>query len=562
MKLNQEQYRAAKHIGGPMLVLAGPGSGKTHLLVERIRILIEEAGIGPGNILVITFSRRAAREMKARFQRRIEGRSYPVTFGTFHAIFYNILKDFDPKTNTLITDEQKNCFIKRALFVTKPLSDLYDGIDIESIAGLISSYKNFGDDYFSLSYEGIKMDESEKNELIAICREYERLCIENRVIDFDDMIIRCRDVLYKHESILRKWQNRFRYILVDEFQDINDGQYDALRLLAGDSRNVFAVGDDDQSIYAFRGARPDHMKKFLRQYAGCRRVTLTMNYRCCERVIGAADTLVRHNTDRIDRMMQRHLPSKSGGVVEIVNSENSEVQAAFVCDKIRELTKNDGYELGDIAVLYRSDHCVKMFERYAADHGCELRISGRDNYIPQKIKIQEAYLRANNGTASRADWFLIMNNPPRGLSREALCDAKCDYIGALKKYYANDQDMLRSVTDLENTVKNYDAYRALLADAEPVKAVSVMSAHASKGLEFKCVFIIGLQEGLFPHQKSIKAGLIEEERRLMYVAMTRAKERLYMCTISTEHGKHISRFAAEACGRRQFITDISYLTRS
>ena len=561
MKLNKEQYRAAMHRGGPMLVLAGPGSGKTHLLVERIRILIEEAEIRPENILVITFSRKAAREMQARFNKRCEDRSYPVTFGTFHAVFYNILKDFDPDTNALITEEQKNDFIKKAVLDSRAVSDLCSGSDPERIAGLISMYKNFGNDFFVQSYEGRIMDESEREELTAICRAYEKMCIDCGVLDFDDMVLKCRNLLYKHESILRKWQNRYQYILVDEFQDINDGQYETLRLLAGDKRNVFAVGDDDQSIYAFRGSRPELMKRFLHQYIGCRQVNLSMNYRCAKNIIGAADTVVRNNTDRIDRPIQRHLPSKEGGIVEIINSENSEVQAAYVCDKIKELMEEGGYQGRDFAVLYRSDHCAKLFEQTASAMGIKLRINERMGYIPKKIRIHYAYIRAHKGVASRADWFLIMNEPYRGLSREALCNAGGDYLEAFRKFYSNDPEMLKAVYDLEQTVSEYDIGTVASEDADWQSAVNVMTAHASKGLEFKCVFIIGLQEGLFPHQKSIKADLVEEERRLMYVAMTRARERLYMCTISTEHGKRISRFVGEAYRKRQYITDISSLTR-
>ena len=561
MKLNKEQYRAAMHIGGPMLVLAGPGSGKTHLLVERIRILIEDAQIRPENILVITFSKKAAREMQARFNQRTKDRSYPVTFGTFHAVFYNILKDFDPATNTLITEEQKNEYIRCAVIMTKAESGLCDDGDIESLAGLISSYRNFGDDYFEQSYEGRQMDADERTDLVAVCRLYEKMCIDNRVLDFDDMIIRCRDILYKHEGLLRKWQDRYRYILVDEFQDINDCQYDVLRLIANDSKNVFAVGDDDQSIYSFRGARPGLMKKFMHQYTGCRRVNLTMNYRCCENIIGAADTVVRHNRDRIERPLQRHLPSKSGGIVEILNFENSEVQAAFICDKITGLINECGYRENDFAVLFRSDHCAKLFEQTASGRGFELKISGRCGYVPKETRIHEAYIRAKEGAASRADWFLIMNNPPRGLSREALYDSGNDYIGAFKKYYAKDPDMLKVVHGLEDSVRNYDITYSPPVNDQPHKAINVMTAHASKGLEFKCVFIIGLQEGLFPHHKSIRAGFVEEERRLMYVAMTRARERLYMCTIGTSHGKRISRFAQEAYEGKQFITDVSWITR-
>ena len=559
MNLNKEQYKAAVHVNGPMLVLAGPGSGKTHLLVERIQMMIEKAGIPPENILVITFSKKAAAQMQARFERRTEGCMYPVTFGTFHAVFFNILKDYDPDTSRLITEEEAERFAEHL----KRSYDIFeDDTEPGEIIGLISSYRNLSDDFFTRNDRGRGIDEPEREAFIKLAGEYAMLCKNAGVIDFDDMILKCRDLFCKHEAFLRKWKKRYRYFLVDEFQDINDGQYELLRFLAGDEMNVFAVGDDDQSIYSFRGARPGLMKKFMHQYTGCRRVNLTMNYRCCENIIGAADTVVRHNRDRIERPLQRHLPSKSGGIVEILNFENSEVQAAFICDKITGLINEYGYRENDFAVLFRSDHCAKLFEQTASGRGFELKISGRCGYVPKETRIHEAYIRAKEGAASRADWFLIMNNPPRGLSREALYDSGNDYIGAFKKYYAQDPDMLKVVHGLEDSVRNYDITYSPPVKDQPHRAINVMTAHASKGLEFKCVFIIGLQEGLFPHHKSIRAGFVEEERRLMYVAMTRARERLYMCTIGTSHGKRISRFAQEAYGGgKRFITDVSWITR-
>ena len=560
MKLNKEQYRAAHHIGGPMLVLAGPGSGKTHVLVERIRIMIEEADIRPENILVITFSRKSAREMQARFIQRVKGRSYPVTFGTFHAVFYNILKDHDPDTSNLISEDQKHNLIEQAIHKSGAYSfQAMSDDDIEIVAGLVSALRNLGDDFYKGGYAGEYMNEDMKKELNALCDMYGTLCQQEGVLDFDDMILRCRVLLYKHEGVLRKWRERYRYILVDEFQDINDGQYDVLRLLAGDEKNVFAVGDDDQSIYAFRGARPQLMKKFLRQYNGCCRVPLTMNYRCSAKIIGAADTVIRNNTERIERPMQRHLPSKAGGEVMIVNSENTEVQAEFVCDRIQELMERYGYAPEDFAVLYRSDHCAGLFRQVAGRRGFELRTLSK-GYVPKRQKIHEAYVRAKTGNASRADWFLIMNNPERGLSREALCNADGNYIEAFRHYYKNDPDKLAKIYELERSVMEYDA-AYIPETCRTHNAINVMTAHASKGLEFKCVFIIGLQEGLFPHHKSMSCN-IEEERRLMYVAMTRAKERLYMCTVSTEHGKRASRFAGEALGRMEYISDVLMLTKN
>ena len=462
MKLNKEQYIAAHHTNGPMLVLAGPGSGKTHLLVERIRIMTKEKGIDPSSILVITFSKKAACEMEARFKRRTEDEVLPVTFGTFHAVFYHILRTYEPDIKRLITEEEQKEFLSRVMREENIGSELFSNEDnTEEILGIISAYKNFGEDFYEKSEAGRGMDECERNDLCTVNAAYRRLVERSGLIDFDDMITRCRDILYNHESVLRMWQKRYRYFLVDEFQDINGAQYDVLRLLAGDERNVFAVGDDDQSIYAFRGARPELMKKFIRQYPGCRRVTLTMNYRCCENVIGAADSLIRHNFDRLDRPMQRHLPSMSGGEVYIVNSESSDVQAAYVCDTIEKFVGDGVCTMKEIAVLYRSEHCARLLRRVAKKRG-----------VTPKM----------------------------------------------------------------------------------------MSAHASKGLEFKCVFVIGLQEGLFPHHRNMW-GNAEEERRLMYVAMTRAKEKLYMCTISTEHGKRPSRFAAESASKKRYITDSYRLIR-
>ncbi|MCR5687072.1 MAG: ATP-dependent helicase [Lachnospiraceae bacterium] len=464
MNLNKEQYQAAVHVNGPMLVLAGPGSGKTHLLVERIRMMIEKAGIPPESILVITFSKKAAAQMKARFERRTEGCLYPVTFGTFHAVFYHILKEYDPDAARLITEEEAEGFAEHL----KRSYDIFeDDTEAGEIIGLISSYRNLSDDFFTRNDRGRGMDEPERESFIKLAGEYAMLCENAGVIDFDDMIIKCRDLFCRHESVLRKWQNRFRYFLVDEFQDINDGQYELLRLLAGDDMNVFAVGDDDQSIYAFRGARPALMKKFMNR-GRTKRVDLRMNYRCCPSVIGAADTLIRHDPDRIDRPIQEHVRGRGRGYVEIVNTESAAVQAAYVCDRIEELMDSDGYSPQDIAILYRSAYCAKIIKKEAEKRG--------------------------------------------------------------------------------------------LFGSEQEKSVRMMTAHASKGLEFPCVFIIGLQEGLFPHLRN-SACDIGEERRLLYVAMTRAKERLILCSLSSEHGKRPSRFVYEILEKKRYLSDLIKVTR-
>ena len=499
--------------------------------------------------------------MQARFEKSVENRSYPVTFGTFHAVFYHILQNHDPNMNKLITEEERQQLLEGAILHSGITMPCTSEDDREALSGLISAYKNFGEVDFFADGPGRELCEEEKEELKKLISLYDRLCRQKGLIDYDDMIINCRQLFLKHEMLLRRWQKKYRYILVDEFQDINQAQYDVLRLLAGEDMNVFAVGDDDQAIYRFRGACPGLMKKFTQQFRGCKRVDLTMNYRCSENIIGAADTLIRNNRDRFDRQIQRHLPSACGGKVEIVHSENSEIQAAFVCDAIEELI-SEGYDPWDIAVLYRSSHCVKMFEKVAGDRGMALKDTDGISYLhKRKIKIHEAYSRAHNGNGTRGDILLIMNNPDRGLSREALCNFSGDYIKDLERYYEGDREMLEKVYDLKKTVDDYDVDKTPQDFLLKKDMVNIMTAHASKGLEFKCVFVIGLQEGLFPHHKNMTGSTVEEERRLMYVAMTRAKESLYLCPLGSKHGKRISRFVPEAMENKRYISEVLTLAR-
>lgn len=602
-QMNNEQSIAAHHKDGPMLVLAGPGSGKTHLLVERIRIMIEEEKILPDSILVITFSKKSAVEMQQRFQRLVENQNYPVTFGTFHAVFFNILKQYKHYSKENILTETEKLSI---------LGKIFNDGSPELLPDYISAYKNFGEDFFVKSY-GKYMTLEEQDEFRSVYDKYCDTCRSMGKLDFDDMVLMVRDMFMKHESILMQWQKRFRYFLVDEFQDINDAQYDVLRLLAGDEMNVFAVGDDDQSIYAFRGAKPSLMQKFLHQYHGCKRVNLKMNYRCCEIVIRSADNVIKHNKDRISRPIQQHLYTNSGGTVRIILSENTLSQAEKVCKMIKSLINDCGYKYDDIAVLYRSDHCATLLLSIVESANLPVKSheSGINPYTSDIAGIILAYLNAATGKCSRKEFLLIMNNPPRGLSREGISsidDGKSHefriFIDKLKEYYLDDQMMLSAINELNYMIEKirltscYEAVRSILFQdnificqneneekiggffcelskdfdsvndliwfmekgkretAQKDNSIIVrnrnnygmyfLTAHASKGLEFKVVLIIGLQEGLFPHHKSLDGELAEEERRLMYVAMTRAKERLYLFGIGTKHGKRVSRFIEES----------------
>lgn len=608
-----------------MLVLAGPGSGKTKVLTCRIKVLIEEKNISPENILVITFSKKAAIEMQQRFSKLTYPKSYPVNFGTFHSVFYKILRSTDKYSDiSILTTREKQQYIMsigEAYGIGKASFLSWQ----EDILSKISYRKN-------VSCKETNFEQDEENELIMLLDAYDKKCKEEGKIDFDDILLYCRDLLYKHENILRKWQNVYKYILIDEFQDINDVQYDILRLLAGDRRNVFCVGDDDQSIYAFRGARPELLQKFTKQFYDCKIVNLDVNYRCAKNIVGAANTLIINNTERMQRQMQEVFNNKYEGHVEIAYSENTVDQGDYVCNKILELKELYGYNDSDFAVLFRSGHCAKMFENIAIKKDLSLTTNEKcfNLFEVTEIKIIMSYIKIALGIGNRADYLLAVNSPPRNISREAFSCEDKSYIKQLFEYYESDAnkaqvvdefwndatyarcftpfayivfilkkvglddyfalnykkssnysyeeikdmilDVARGFDDLKSFAKYYDS--CLEGDSSNTeiinrynnttkqKGVALLSAHASKGLEYKVVFIIGLQEGLFPHNKNLHGKSVEEERRLMYVAMTRAKERLYLCALNIEHGKQKSRFIDEILENQSFISSYSSLSKN
>lgn len=617
-----------------MLVLAGPGSGKTKVLTERIRVLIEEENVRPDSILVITFSKKSALEMQNRFRQIVKGHNYPVNFGTFHAIFYQIVKTYKNFSNSnIITEKEKKNYILD-IGIRLGIENATSYSWQHNMLGQISQYKNHGSSYIEEA-SGVFLTMEDRDEFVKIYEQYIKYCERNEKIDFDDMINICKDILYKHESILRMWQERFEYILVDEFQDINDACYDVLRLLAGDKRNVFCVGDDDQSIYAFRGAKPELLTKFVKQFPGCKRVNLNINYRCCENIVGASDTLIHNNENRINRPRQNTILRQNKGIVDIVNAPNTIIQAEYVCETVQELVR-EGYCYRDIAVLYRSAHCAKMFQSVAIARDIPVDVKENTiNVLESDIaRTFIAYVKIALGYGLRSDYFQVINKPDRGLSREALANCEADYMKALFSYYKEQvdktkvvkklyediafirmlppyaafiyilkginiyqyyknnkglseygsykldelvmyiKDITRGIDSLEGFMNYVDCSRLELNDnikkdgniiyypKTNTDKVNLMSAHSSKGLEFRAVFIIGLQEGLFPHNKNLHGKSVEEERRLMYVAMTRAKERLYLCSLSMEHGKNPSRFISEVMADYSFINSNSSLSKN
>ena len=604
-QLSEVQQRAVTHRDGPMLVLAGPGSGKTLVLTWRVRYLTEVCRINPGEILVITFTRAAAREMKERYLRMTGSESTAVSFGTFHAVFFQILKlAYGYRSENILREEEKYRFLKDAVFRQKLEPD--DEAELLSgIASEISRVKNERPDL--RTYKATSCD---SKSFLAIFNEYDNRLRRSGKIDFDDMLGYCYELLKERPDILGAWQRKFRYILVDEFQDINQLQYDIVRMLAAPEDNLFIVGDDDQSIYRFRGAKPQIMLHFEEDYPAAKRVLLDTNYRCTRPIVEGAGRVIAHNKDRFSKEIRAQKADGPAIVTHLF--KNQEEEYACVIDKIR-LWREKGGSYGDIAVLFRTNTQPRKLVEELIAEGIPFRMRDSlpnlyDHWIVRDIF---TYLRMSKGSLKRSDFLQIMNRPKRYIGRECLeseeiswealltwYDDKpwvCERIEKLQKDLklagrlspSGALHYIRHIIGYEGYLKEYAEYRgrnpeelsavldelaelakgfSTLADWEThisrvreelakqarereqnKDSVSLSTMHSSKGLEYRIVFIIDANEGITPHRRVIFEEDMEEERRLFYVAMTRAKELLYIFSVKKLYGKkaEISRFVEE-----------------
>ena len=604
-QLSEVQQRAVTHRGGPMLVLAGPGSGKTLVLTWRVRYLTEVCRINPGEILVITFTRAAAREMKERYLRMTGSESTAVSFGTFHAVFFQILKlAYGYRSENILREEEKYRFLKDAVFRQKLEPD--DEAELlSSISSEISRVKNERPDL-----QVYKATSCDSKSFRAIFNEYDNRLRRSGKIDFDDMLGYCYELLKERPDILGAWQRKFRYILVDEFQDINQLQYDIVRMLAAPEDNLFIVGDDDQSIYRFRGAKPQIMLHFEEDYPAAKRVLLDTNYRCTGAIVEGAGRVIANNKERFPKDIRAQ--KDRGPAILTHLFKNQEEEYACVIDKIR-LWREKGGSYGDIAVLFRTNTQPRKLVEELIAEGIPFRMRDSlpnlyDHWIVRDIF---TYLRMSKGSLKRSDFLQIMNRPKRYIGRECLeseeiswealltwYDDKpwvCERIEKLQKDLklagrlspSGALHYIRHIIGYEGYLKEYAEYRgrnpeelsavldelaelakgfSTLADWEEHIArvreemarqakereknsdsVSLSTMHSSKGLEYRIVFIIDANEGITPHRRVIFEEDMEEERRLFYVAMTRAKELLYIFSVKRLYGKkaEISRFVEE-----------------
>lgn len=607
MQYNPSQQKAVAHGDGPALVLAGPGSGKTAVITGRTVRLIQN-GISPSSILVVTFTRAAASEMKERFLKMIGRSSSPVTFGTFHGIFYGILKNtYRISGSNILADARALQLLREILDHTCP--DAQEADLPSSVAREISQVKGSRMNV-SHFYSGVLPTEAFRK----VFRAYEDWKRENRMLDFDDIITRCYELLTARPEILALWQQKFRYILVDEFQDISPLQYEIIRLLALPDNNLFIVGDDDQSIYRFRGANPDLMLNFPKVYPDCEVIALEENYRSTPEILKASGNLIRHNRKRFDKNILAVRPS--GSPVAFECFDNPRKECVHMAEQIR-ASHDSGMPYEEIAVLFRTNvGCREAVEQLMA-YQIPFRMGDVipcvfDHWIAKDIM---AYMdlgaMSRERSGKRSDFLRVYNRPNRYFSRDAFYDPvvtyeslysyyedkdwmvrrvdeletnltmirhlapygalnyirrEIGYEGYLREYAMQrnipPEDLLQVLDELTESARNYktleewkdsiEKYREKLEQqrvlrAEERSGVVVSTLHASKGMEYDTVYILDVNEGIIPYHKAVLDADLEEERRMFYVGMTRARKDLYIYSVKERYDKKIapSRFLRE-----------------
>lgn len=615
MEINQSQLAAIRHNTGPMMVLAGPGSGKTLVITRRVQELIEHYGVNPANILVITFTKAAAEEMKERFFKLTGHKAPGVSFGTFHSVFFTILKyAYGYNASNIIREEQRYSFIKEIIhnMSLEAPDEKEFSEEILSEISLVKGERLNLEHYYSVNC-------SEDN-FKKIYQSYESKLSASNLIDFDDMLVLCLELLTQRPDILTLWQNKFQYILIDEFQDINKVQYDVIRLLAGQLNNLFIVGDDDQAIYRFRGAKPEIMLNFEKDYPDCKRIELRYNYRCGSKIVQCASALIKNNNKRYDKEIKS--ATGKGGEVAIRSFENLKTQNLSVVGEILKYNQ-EGIPYSQIAVLFRTNIQPRALVEKMMEYNIPFHMRDRipnlyEHWIAQDII---AYIKLAAGEMERRHFLQIANRPNRYISRECMKEQQIDFL-MLRKFYGDKDWMLDRIDKLEydlnlirnmnpygavtyirrgvgyeeftadyarlrnlkseelieildelaESAKNYDTFDSWFRHMDEYKEelkvkarearenntdmVTLATMHSSKGLEYKVVFIIDANESITPYRKAVLESDMEEERRLFYVAATRAMDYLHIYSSKERYNKEltISRFVGEMLLDRDTLT--------
>ena len=579
--LNDRQKEAVLYNDGPLLIIAGAGAGKTKTLTTKIAYLIEECGVSPYSILAITFTNKAAKEMKDRLFLTVGNDVKKLTVSTFHSFGLKLLRENYERLgydkNFVIMDSDDSLTV-----VKKIIKDMgYDPkiYNPKAIRNKISSCKN-------------EMISPAMYERFAVYEKYQDKLKRNNSVDFDDLLLLPIELFKKNEDLLEKYQDLYRYILIDEYQDTNEAQYILTKLLSERYRNITCVGDDSQSIYSFRGANYKNILNFEKDYKDAKIILLEQNYRSTSNILDAANAVIKNNKQRKDKKLWT--ARGIGEKIKYYRAYNEKDEANYVVKKINELI-NNGVEYKDIAVLYRTNAQSRVMEEEMLKENLPYRVVGSFYFYSRKeIKDLIAYLRLIHNYKDNVSLLRVINTPKRGIGLktienltqvaddnnisiyEAISSGKelefKNLIERLREVSANltltelidkvldasgmkkeleDEQSLEAEVRLENleefksitkafeeaegsvSLEEFLLEISLVSDVEEYKddpnRISLMTVHSVKGLEFNHVFVIGMEEGIFPHMNSLmESSDVEEERRLMYVAITRAKDDLHL----------------------------------
>lgn len=594
---NKSQIQAISHMDGPAMVLAGPGSGKTTVITHRIKNLIEKAEVRPENILVVTFTKAAAISMQKRFSTLMNGgKGQLVTFGTFHSVFYKILrKSRRYEATEILSERQKTDYIREIIgrygISSNDISELSQNIinDIGNIKGNM------------LNAQEYEPSCCKKEDFIKVYNAYNLELKKDGKMDFDDILRECYLLLCENHTILEQWRELYKYILIDEFQDINRIQMNIIELLASPLNNIFVVGDDDQSIYGFRGARPEIMIEFKDYYPEAELIVLNVNYRSTQSIINVAGRVIENNKTRLDKCA--HANNDKDFQPDIRKFRNQVEELKFVVSKIKEY-ENQGISLSEMAILVRNNSQIQEISSFLKNRKIEAE-SGKHRsnvYNGMVAKDILSYVRGAlkfDGTFFNEDLIYVLNKPQRYISRQIVLSVNMN-ISAVRRIYSKNNidsflfhiEMIRKLPpqaalsyirkgagyeeylrlyaiennipmsgllkQLEQLVQECSKFNTLEQWINSIDSaqnsegqnfgkkssgeggtnnrINIMTMHSSKGLEFKAVFIVDANQGIIPTSKALRERDFEEERRLFYVAITRAIDYLNIYAVEERLG--------------------------
>jgi len=635
--LNSAQREAVQAVKGPVLVLAGPGSGKTRVLTHRIAHLIDDYGLRPYQIMAVTFTNKAAREMVSRLEALIGSDTSRLTIGTFHAICARILRreaeHLGLSSSFVIydTDDQRR-LIKRVMKDLDIDTKQYRPVRVH---GAISRAKNdliTAETYQppSYLYEAIR----------RVFERYDKLKFENNALDFDDLLLKTEELFRMHEDVRQHYQGRYPYILVDEFQDTNKAQYELVRWLAAEHRNVFVVGDEDQSIYSWRGADFRNVRRFQEDFSDAQVILLEQNYRSSQTILDAAQAVISHNRQRTAKTLWTD--NSQGAPIQMFEAYDEREEAEYVATEIMRVAQESDRSLSECAVMFRTNAQSRVLEDALVRHGIQYRLVGAIRFYQRReIKDVLAYLRLIHNPDDEISLLRVINVPTRGIGAKTvgqlqswaaslgltpghgllhlsqmakenrlsetpfktrarrllsefavlygkLADAKHEhslsellkftleetgYLTHLRDGTEEGEERINNVRELFSVTDGYNNYTPAVALArfledsalysetdeidQDADAITMLTLHSAKGLEFDTVFIVGMEEGICPHSRALEesardGSALEEERRLVYVGITRAKSQLYLIRTfrRTLYG------ASETREPSQFLRDI------